>query len=241
MAYGDYLDLAEWAARGARFDTSDTDDMTLAKSAINSAYLATCDTGDPWRFLMREGGWQTTAGGDLYEFSSILTAMGTTGGDIGQIMSIVNDTTGRPLESMSWEALEDYGYSTQDDADSEPVFWSVWDDTIRLWPVPDQAYVMGTFVRLVPTAMSSDTDTPLIPLAWRHRLLVPFATAILLRTEGGLEAASEAQRHQNDYDSAFEKFRTAYGTSGKPTFRLSTPGWDASERFPGDRIAGDWF
>jgi hypothetical protein len=230
VAYGDNLDLSEWAARNARFDTSNSTDMTLAKSAINTAYLATCDTGDPWRFLQREGAWQTTSGGDQYEFSSILTAMGVTGGTIADIMSFVNDTTGRPLEASGWEDLERYTWSTQDDSNGEPAYWVRFDETIRLWPVPDDTYVIGTFVRLVPTALSADADEPLIPKAWRHRLLVPFASAILLRTEGGLETAAEAQRHMDAYDADFMKFRAAYGTAGKPTFRTTSPGWDNYER-----------
>ncbi len=238
MAYGDYLDLSEWAARNARFDTSDTDDMTLAKSAINTAYLATCDTGDPWRFLQREGAWQDSSGGDVYEFSSISTAMGITGGEIVDILSIVNDDTGLPLRSMSWEALEDVSYSTQEDSNSEPVYWARWDSRIRIWPTPSDDQVFGSFVRIQPTAMSADADEPLIPLSWRHRLLVPFASAMLLRTEGGLETASEAQRHQEDYERAFMQFRTSYATSGKPTFTATTPGWEGSDRLPGDAAWG---
>jgi hypothetical protein len=228
VAYGDFLDLSEWAARNARFDTSNTEDMVLAGSAVNSAYLATCDSGDPWRFLQREGAWLTTEGGDVYDFASITTAMGITGGEIGDILSIVNDTTGLPLESMSWEALEDYSYSTQDDASSEPVYWSRWDERVRLWPIPQAEYTMGCMTRLVPTEMSADADEPLIPKSWRNRLLVPYASAILLRTEGGLEAAAEAQRHMDEYDKAFMGFRAAYGTSGKPNFSVSTPGWESS-------------
>jgi hypothetical protein len=234
LAYGDFLDLSEWAARNARFDTSDTDDMTLAKSAINTAYLATCDTGDPWRFLQREGAWQTVAAGDVYDFASITTAMGVTGGDVADILSIVNDDTGLPLQSMSWEALEDYGYSTQDDSNSEPVFWSRWDDRIRLWPTPDAVYTLGCMTRLVPSAMSADADEALIPLAWRNRLLVPYASAMLLSTEGGLEVAAEAQRHRDAYDYSFGLFRAAYGTSGKPAFSVSTPGWESSDRRASD-------
>lgn len=240
MASGDFLDLAEWSARTARFDTSDTDDMTLAKAAVNDAYLSTCDTGDPWDFLQREGAWLTTAGGDTYDYSSIGTAMGITGGDIAEILSIASDTTGRPLDSMSWDALERYSYSTQDDPNSEPVFWAKWDSRIRLWPTPDQAYTLGSYCRIVPSEMTADTDEPLIPLQWRRRLLVPYAAAILLRTEGGLEAASEARGLMNDYDQQFMRFREAHGTAKRPTFRVATPGWDSSDEFPNDRFLGTW-
>lgn len=214
--------------------------MTLAKAAVNDAYLSTCGTGDPWDFLQREGAWVTTAGGDTYDYSSIGTAMGLTGGDIAEILSIASDTTGRPLDSMSWEALEQYSYSTQDDANSEPVFWSRWESRIRLWPTPDQAYTLGTFCRVMPAEMTADADEPLIPLQWRRRLLVPYAAAVLVRTEGGLEASSEADRLMNRYDQDFMAFRAAHGTAKRPTFRVATPGWDSSDEFPNDRFTGSW-
>lgn len=241
MATGDLLDLAEWAARSARFATDDDDDMTLAKAAVNDAYLSTCGTGDPWQFLLQEGTWVTTAGGDVYDFESIGTAMDITGGTIAEILSIASDTTGRPLDSMGWEALEKYSYSTQDDANSEPVFWSKWATRIRLWPTPDQEYNLGTFCRVIPAEMTNDTDEPLIPIEWRRRLLVPYAAATLLRTEGGLETASEADRLMNRYDQDFMAFRAAYGTARRPTFRVTSPGWDSSDRYPTDRVFGNWF
>jgi len=238
VASADLLDLAEWAARTARFSTTGSD-LTLAKAAVNDAYLSTCADGSPFDFLQQEGQWTTTAGSDVYSYSSIATAMSVSGASIAEIETLTNDDDGYPLESMSWSALEAWSHSTQDDPDGMPTHWSKWASRIRLYPTPDATYTLGCFVRLVPAEMTADADTPLIPLAWRRRLLVPYAAAILLRTEGGLETAAEANRLMEGYERDFIAFRTAYATAKRPTFRLATPGWEA--RNPVDRFGfGDW-
>ena len=106
--------------------------------------------------------------------------------------------------------------------------------------VAHRAQSLGAFVRLIPSEMESDTDEPLIPRQWRRRLLVPYAAAVLIRTEGGLEAASEADRLMNRYDQDFMAFRAAHGTAKRPTFRVATPGWDSNDEFPNDRFTGSW-
>lgn len=239
MASGDFLDISQWAARTARFDVDTTADMTLAKAAVNDAYLSSCGTGDPFDFLQAEGQWTCTAGSDVYAYSSIATAMSISGATIAEIETLVNDSDGQPLQSMGWAALEGMSYSTQDDdGNGEPLFWSKWASRIRLYPTPDATYTLGAFVRLAPSEMTADADTPLIPLAWRRRLLVPYAAAILLRTEGGLETAAEANRLMEGYERDYVAFRTAYATAKKPTFRLMTPVWEAEN--PVDHRGATW-
>ena len=228
MASGDFTDLKEWSARTARFDVSNSTDMALAGQAVNDAYISTCADGSPWDFLQQEGSWITSSGSDVYTYATIASAMSITGASIAEIQMLAQDNPqGRPLESMGWEELENYSHSTQDDPTGEPIYWSKWASRIRLWPTPDAAYTLGTFVRLAPAEMSASGDVPLIPLSWRRRLLVPFAAAILLRTEGGLETAAEARGLMESYDRDFIAFRTAYATAKKPTFRVTSPGWAA--------------
>lgn len=237
---GTFLDLKEWACRTARFEADNASDLALAAAAVNDAYMSTCGTGDPFDFLQQEGQWITTAAADVYTYATIVTAMSITGATIAEIHKMTNDIDGNSLDSMSWEALESWSQSTQDDADGFPTCWSKWGSRLRLFPTPDAAYTLGTFVRLAPSEMTADTDTPLIPMAWRRRLLVPYAAAILLRTEGGLETAAEARGLMAAYDEDFVKFRTAYATAKKPTFRLRTPGWEANDPIGGrsNRLGG---
>lgn len=228
MASGDLLDLSQWAARTARFDVDTAADMTLAKAAVNDAYLSTCGSGDPFDFLYHEGQWTTTAATDVYTYATIATAMGITSGTIAEIEAITDETGGPVLESSDWRDLEMWAQSTQDDADARPTRWSKWASRIRLFPTPNSAYTLGSFVRLAPAEMTLDAAFPLIPAPWRRRLLVPYAAAILIRTEGGIEAGTEAGRLMNRYDEDFVRFRTAYATAKRPTFRVSTPGWEVA-------------
>lgn len=227
MASGDFQELSQRAARAARFDPADSTDLTRANEAINEAYLSCLAGGEQFDFLEMEGTWDCTAGSDTYTYASIATAISVSGGAIAEILSLVNDDDGYVLESMDWPDLEKLAYSSQDgDAQGRPLYWSKWGSKIRLYPNPDKAYTLGTFCRLVPTEMSATTDTPLIPLQFRHSVLVSHAAANLLRQEGGGEAHKEAQMYERQYDKAWERMRTAHATARKPTFRLKSPTWD---------------
>lgn len=232
MSSGQFLDMAQRAARGARYDPSDTTDLTRAKEAVNLAYLAACAAGIQFDFLEYEGAWQTTEGSDVYTYASIATAMSLTGSSIGEILAISDDTEvdGMVLRSMDWLSLERITQSTQDDESTgTPVWWAKWGTRLRLFPSPDAAYTLGCLVRLVPSEMSADTDEPLLPLAYRNSVIVPWATADLLRQDGGSEAHNEAQLWQARADKSWQDMRTAHATARKPTFNLRAPGWDRND------------
>lgn len=246
MASGDFLDLAERAARSAQFDPSDTSgDLARAKEAVNEAYLATCADGSDWDFLQKEGQWETVAGSDVYTYEDIVTAIGVTGASIREIVRMVNDTTGGVLESFSWQQVEDGSYSTQEAGEGQgtPTTWTRWGNAnapeIRLYPKPDAVYELGTFVYLVPEEMTDNTDVPLIPPAWRHRILVPYAAAILLEQEGGSEAGAEHDRRMSRYRDALQQMRVAHASAKAPTFNVVAP--DAFANLPGSGHEWGWW
>jgi len=225
MASGDFQDLYTKAIYGSRRDPSDSFDVARAKDAINEALLTVSFSGDPWNWLEKEGEFTLQAGSDVYTYDTIGTALGTT---VAELFSFVMDTGngGYRLEAMTWDALEDAAYSTQDgEQQGEPIFWSDWDRRVRFFPNPDQSYVIGCFYRASQTELSANSDTPLMPLQWRTRLLVPYACMRLLRQEGGAEAAGEADRYMAEYQKAFNDCRTACATAKAPALRLDTPVW----------------
>lgn len=232
MASGDLTELSERAARAARFDPTDATDLTRANEAVNQAYLAACTRdGIQFDFLEQEGRWSTASGSDTYTYASIATAIGVSGASIAEILWLVNDSDGSVLDSMAWADLEKMSYSTQDgDADGEPVYWAKWGNRIRVYPTPDATYTVGALVRLAPAEMTTGSDTPLIPLTYRHSVIVSYAAAVLLRMEGGMEAHQEAQFYQRQYEDAWVAMRTAHATARKPTFNLRAPGWDSEHR-----------
>jgi hypothetical protein len=225
MASGDFQDLYTKAIYGSRRDPSDSFDVARAKAAINEALLAVSFTGDPWNWLLKEGEFTLQAGADTYTYATIGSALGT---QVSELFSFVMDSGdgGYRLESMTWDGLENATYSTQDNESSgEPIFWAAWDGRVRFFPRPDSAYVIGCFYRAYQTELENDADTPLMPLEWRTRLLVPYACSRLLRQEGGGEAATEADRYMAEYQAAFRECRTALATAKEPDIRVATPAW----------------
>lgn len=237
MASGDLLDLAEHACRAAQLDPADTTgDLLQAKAKVNEAYLSICHDGNPWDFLEKEGQWTTSAGSDRYTYSSIASAMSVAGASIREIDHITNDSDGYLLSSSDWRGQEAISDSTQepDEGSGSPISWSKWGSqgtpTIRLYPNPDAVYTMGCFVYLTPDEMTSNTDTPLIPLAWRHRVIVPYAAALLLEQEGGAEAGADYDRRMSRYERNYQMMRTALAAAKRPTFNTVAP--DAFDHLP---------
>lgn len=242
MAFGDLLDLAQAAVRSAQGDPLDTaGDLARAKDAVNEAYLTVCGDGYPYDFLEVEGQWDLTAGSDTYTYGSIATAIGVTSGTIREIHGLINDTYGGvPLHSTSWQQLESYSASSQEPGEGTgtPTTWAKWgagsNARIRFYPMPDQVYRIGTYCLVSPGAMSADADVPLIPLPYRHRLLVPYAAALLLEVEGGQEAAADYERRMARHREALRDLRTAHATAKHPTFNLVTD--TAFDHHPGSGV-----
>lgn len=232
MASGDFADLAAAAVRAAQGDPSDTTgDLARGKAAVNEAVAYICSSGDPWSFLEKEGQWVVTASSDSYSFSSIATAMSITGATIREIVSLTPDTDGgQPLLAMDWEALERFANSTQDsfEVENPPVAWAWWgnngDPELRLYPNPDEDDTFGTFCYLAPDEMDSDADLPIIPAAFRHATIVPYAAALLLEQEGGAEAAADYERRMARFERGFIALRNAYGTGRPSRFNVVSPG-----------------
>jgi len=226
VASGDFLDLYSKAIYGSRRDLTDTFDVARAKEAVNEAYLYVSATGDQWDWLEKEAQFTVQTGQDVYTYDAIASALSTT---IDEIHTLTMDSEtggGWTLEAMSWPSLEAFTASTQDDEQTgEPRIFSKWSRRIRLFPTPDEAFTLGMFYRLQAVDMVDDTAVPLLPVAWRTRLLVPYACARLLRQEGGSESAVEGDRYMADFDKAFREGRTAMATAKSPTLRLASPGW----------------
>jgi hypothetical protein len=233
MASGDFADLYSKAIYGSRRDTSDSFDVSRAKEAINEAYTYVASTGDPWDWLEKEAQFIVEAGLDVYSYDTIGAAVGTNVDEIHTLTMDSDSGGGWVLDSMSWPALERISSSTQDDEQTgEPLMFAKWSRRIRLFPAPDQAYTLGMFYRIQAQEMTNDSDVPLLPVAWRTRLLVPYACARLLRQEGGSDAANEAGLYMADFEKAFREARTALATAKQTTFSLQSPSWHWGGEYP---------
>lgn len=227
MASGDFNDMQVRACRLARYDTSSSTDLGYAADYINDGYLSLATDGNPWDWLEFDGQLSLTAAADTYTYATIATALSVDG--IKEIHWIINDTTGYgPLHSMSWQELERISASTADnDGHSEPTMWAKYVDAgvpkIKFYPKPVIAYDMGVHGTIQPAEMSADGDTPLIPLAWRHRMLTHYAVVQLLRQRGGGEFMNMADRWQAQWERDFLVFRRTYASFKSPTGNVVSP------------------
>jgi hypothetical protein len=236
---GTLLHLAQLACYRSRRKPWVDYDLLRAKELINEAHISICDTSDDWDFLEKEA-QITVSGGDVYTLSGITTALGLTGSTVSEVLSLVHDDPNLGnglLDAMPWESLESLSASTQDgELKGYPTSWASWgDDRIRIYPSPDQAYVLGIRYRLLPTTITSDTVEPLIPLGWRERLLVCYAAAGLARESG---AHDISDREYAKYQRNLEEFTKAHGSARKPTLRLVAPMWGAD--LPSDDTGWWW-
>lgn len=224
--YGDYTDMQTRACRMARRDPTDATDLARAADALNDALLSLLDSGDLWDFLEAEGTFSTVAGTDSYTYATIgTTTLVPTNGAPGEILAITDDTNANTLTALGWEALEQAVQGTQyaSQPQGQPQAFAKWDSRIRLYPEPDAVYTLRWFGRQGVGVMSAGTDVPPLPLAWRHRILTPFAAAQLLRMESGFSADYEASSLEQEAMQAVAAMRVARGSAKRPAMGVQAP------------------
>lgn len=229
MAYGDYLDLATRACQLARRDPTDTTgDLAKAKSILNDVYLSVLDDTSLWDFLEAEGTFTTIAGTDGYTYAAIATTtLVPANGVPGEILSIADDSNAFVLQPLDWASLERAVHDTQyaGQSQGQPVYFAKFDSRIRLFPEPDAVYTLRWFGRQGVAIMANDTDVPVIPLAWRHRILSPLAAAQLLRMESGFSAGYEASGYEAQAQQALAQMRISRGSAKRPNEGVMSPGY----------------
>lgn len=237
MASGDFLELAQRACYQARFRPDNADDLARAKEAINEAYLSVLNFGPRWSFLEKEGSFTISSTGDVYSLSSMATANTVDG--IIEIYSVTDDTSGgRPLEQLDWRSMEELSSTTQDgDSQGAPTSWAQWGTVVRFYPWPDQEYEIGFLFIQSDNELSASGDEPLIPLGWRHRILVPYAASRLMEQHSGQDALNHARYYRSQYENDMGSFIEKYGSARHAQLGLDSPAF--STDLPGS-IADDF-
>lgn len=225
--------MKQRACRLARRDPTDTTgDLARAGDALNDALLSLLDSGDRWDFLEAEATFSTVAGTDTYTYSTIgTTVLVPTSGVPGEIDSIGDDSNGFILQPLDWESLERATPTTQyaSQPQGAPQAFAKWGSgsaaKIRLYPEPDAVYTLRWFGRQGLAVMANDADVPVVPLAWRHRILTPFAAAQLLRMESGFYADYEASSYEQQVAQAVAAMRVARGSAKRPNEGVMSPSY----------------
>jgi hypothetical protein len=204
------------------------DDIARAKEAINECYLTVLNMGDRWSFATREGQFTITSAGDKYSFSGIASQFSV--GDIVRIFNMTNDTVGfgNNLEGMDWLSQERLSTVTQDgDTKACPQSFAVFGTQVRFYPWPDRTYTIGCFYQQGDVAMASDATVPIIPLSWRHKILVPYAASRLWEMHSGAGALSHAKYYTDQYERNMVLFKEQFSAAQQPQIGLDSPTWNS--------------
>jgi hypothetical protein len=129
---------------------------------------------------------------------------------------------------MDWLSQERVSHVTQDgDTKSTPLTFAVFGTQVRFYPWPDKTYLIGCFYQQGSAALSADGDTPIIPLAWRHKILVPYAASRLWEQHSGADALGHAKYYMDQYDRNMMLFKEQYSAAQFPQIGLDSPTWNS--------------
>lgn len=96
-----------------------------------------------------------------------------------------------------------------------PEYWYFYDETIKVYPVPNEAYTLNLRYYKKPTELSSDSDVPEIPSEFQEILVVGAAYRVMQVKDNYDQAAIL----QNKYDEILQKLVMKYSQIqvGTPT------------------------
>lgn len=137
-----------------------------------------------------------------------------------QALDIVMTSAGRETV-LKYEDVRsiDSLYPDADDTTINPANvpskWYFYADTIRVFPVPNDAYTITLRYYKKPTELSADADVPEIPSEFQELLIVGAAYRILQVKDN----YDQAGIHQNKYDELLQKLVVKYSQPqvGSPT------------------------
>lgn len=177
---------------------------------INEAYQAVCEGAD-WPFLRYEQTVSTVAGTKEYNLDATLEV-------IRHVVADLPDSdTPWPLDQTDIQRIEFYADEVDQDT---PVVYarkgdsaSNDDDLIVFAPIPDDAYNIKVVGRIVPAALSLDTDEPIFESRY-HRVVAYAASAVALDEEG-MHGESEAMdaRASDMLDRMYARYMQSHDDS----------------------------
>lgn len=207
MATGDFQDLYTRTIYAAQRDPNVAADVARAKEAVNEAYLSLCDSGPQWSFLTAQGTQTLTTNQTSYSFSTIATSLGVSGITDVLAWSFGGPAGSAPGHYARWEDFWAIKQLNPSLAAGVPHLWTTYGRSqVEIWPKPQSGYTATVLAMRKAAELVNNSDTTLIPQGWVTKLLVPAAAAILLRQEGGSDAVSEANNHENTYKAIYEQF-----------------------------------
>lgn len=204
-----------------------TDTATPQTELINSVYRRVCGMRR-WPFLAASGTITMTAGTGIYDVD---VAAG-----IGRTLLVVNAVriefgTGYPeISYLPEQEFRDLQHADRNRG--VPLYWTLIDDDLNFWPLPDANYVITVDFTLDPTDLTADGDTPVLPAAF-HDILVWGAIKELAFRERDWGARAVALE---EYNARLADMMHTFGVKQRQT-STQVKDW----REPGAVYYSDWF
>lgn len=107
-------------------------------------------------FMKESATFTTISGQQAYPLSSVAN-------DIGRVRSVIDMTNEYTLQYVDNIALNEKYKDMSDDGNDSPTMWTITDDSIILYPTPDDTYTIKVFYKKTPSLLSVSTDVAEIP------------------------------------------------------------------------------
>lgn len=182
--------------------------------------MGICEDGTQWDFLTVEGTQAMTVGQETYTYTTIAASLGVTA--VTQILDLGTGVAGIPFQYLAWDDYNAVKALNPALPNGTPSLWTlVGDASASVWPKPSAVTALRVLALKQATELVADGDVPFLPLQARRRVLVNGAAAVLLRTEGGFEAQTEAEYLEQQYEQAYKALKDAHTLPGP--VRTPTP------------------
>ncbi len=163
MATSTYRNMQDWVL--GQISKSDATTRNRVKDNINLGYQDFV-LRELWPFREKTGTLSTVGGTQEHDLDATFTDI-----DAQNIISVTDQTNGTKLVYWPYNQLR----ANQPDFDAAgaavPTRYYIKAGKIGFWPVPADAYTAAIDYYIIPTGLSTDSDEPIIPLAYRESLM----------------------------------------------------------------------
>lgn len=185
--------------------TSQTGEMQRVVEWILSAYRSIQNLHPNWHFLQNDFSFQTVAStGNYTKTTASLPELGSWKTDNFSVyLTATGVNAEQDLIYIPWDEFSrGYMFGSTSTQEGIPIVCTVRpDQSLQLWPIPNDIYtVKGEYYKRAQT-MTANADEPLIPLAFQDAIVW---RALMLY--GAYAAADEKYSHgQNEYKSVLSR------------------------------------
>lgn len=135
------------------------DDPTFETAKIDRwANWVIADICTRANFPFLEGSTTTSTVASTQDYT--ITTIDSTIDKIRSVIDITNETN---LQFMDPHEMDATYLDMSDDTTSKPLYWTIYGDTLRLYPIPDDAYTLQIRFKKTPTTLTNTTDVAEIP------------------------------------------------------------------------------